>query len=161
MVRLMTERRSSQSMGGPTHYARLDPQPIEVIEAMGLSFHAGSAIKHLVRAGHKGDAVSDLETARWYVVRMVSCLREEHRCFGVWIAQDDEVATLVQRWHLAGGIAVAVRGVLLSCGWKDDQLSHASSAILRAMRAARRDDGRATGPGERVSGGEKYKRRVD
>lgn len=57
----------------PTHYARLSPEPIDVIEAWGLgpAFHVGNAIKYLARAGHKAgaDAADDLAKAEWYVAR--------------------------------------------------------------------------------------------
>jgi hypothetical protein len=53
----------------PTHYSRLDPQPIEVIEKWGLSFHLGCMIQYLARAGNKDDEMRDLEKAKWYLER--------------------------------------------------------------------------------------------
>jgi hypothetical protein len=55
----------------PPHYAELTPQPIEVIEAWGLTFCTGNALKYLARAGRKPgeDAVTDLKKAIWYLQR--------------------------------------------------------------------------------------------
>lgn len=57
----------------PNHYARLSPEPIDVIEAWGLgpAFCVGNAIKYLARAGHKAGAADadDLAKAEWYVAR--------------------------------------------------------------------------------------------
>lgn len=59
----------------PAHYARLRPEPLEVIEAWNLGFHAGNVLKYVARAGHKGDAVEDLEKARRYLERWIDMLR--------------------------------------------------------------------------------------
>jgi hypothetical protein len=56
---------------GPEHYERLEPQPIEVIEAWDLGFHAGNVLKYLARAGHKPEALPsrDWRKAAWYCMR--------------------------------------------------------------------------------------------
>ena len=48
---------------------------IEVVEHFG--FCIGNAIKYLWRAGLKGDAIEDLEKARWYVDREIQRRRKE------------------------------------------------------------------------------------
>lgn len=55
----------------PTHYKRLTPEPIDVIEKWGLGFHLGNALKYIARAGHKlgVDAKEDLAKAAWYLAR--------------------------------------------------------------------------------------------
>lgn len=53
----------------PDHYSRLSPQPIEVIEAWGLDFEMGSALKYIARAGHKEDELRDLRKAIWFLNR--------------------------------------------------------------------------------------------
>lgn len=55
-------------MGGDTTY-----EAIKVIEAWGLNFNLGSALKYIRRAGKKPgvDTLEDLEKARWYVNREV------------------------------------------------------------------------------------------
>jgi hypothetical protein len=54
---------------GPAHYTRLDPEPIDVIEAWGLNFRLANALKYVARAGFKGERESDLEKAIWYLRR--------------------------------------------------------------------------------------------
>lgn len=56
-------------MSGPKHYTRLDPEPIDVIEAWGLNFRLANVIKYVARAGHKGEWESDLRKAVWYLER--------------------------------------------------------------------------------------------
>ena len=60
----------------PTHYRKQPIQPIEIIDAYGLDFKRGNALKYLLRAGSKlGEEKSDdLQKA------MVPCLRtSRHR----------------------------------------------------------------------------------
>jgi len=61
----------------PTHYARLSPQPIEVIEAWKLGFHLGNAVKYIARAGYKGNRVEDLKKAVWYLERAIATTEDE------------------------------------------------------------------------------------
>ena len=58
----------------PTHYSRLDPQPIEVIEAWNLGWNKSCVIKYVARAGHKEDAVRDLKKAIWHLRREIAIL---------------------------------------------------------------------------------------
>ena len=57
----------------PPHYGSADNpyEAIKVIEAWELGFCLGSTIKYLARAGKKGDALEDLEKARWYLDREI------------------------------------------------------------------------------------------
>lgn len=60
----------------PQHYLG-HPSGIECIEIVEhLNFCVGNAIKYLWRAGLKGDAIEDLEKARWYVDREINRIRE-------------------------------------------------------------------------------------
>jgi hypothetical protein len=55
----------------PPHYNG-NPSGVEcitVVEHMG--FNVGNAVKYLWRADLKGDALEDLEKARWYVAREI------------------------------------------------------------------------------------------
>lgn len=52
--------------GGDTTY-----EAIKVIEAWGLGFHLGNAVKYISRAGKKGDRREDLLKARWYLDREI------------------------------------------------------------------------------------------
>ncbi len=49
----------------PSHYVRLKPEPLDVIQKWGLSFARGSAVKYIARAGHKEGAseATDLRKA--------------------------------------------------------------------------------------------------
>ncbi len=58
--------------GGDTTY-----ETIKVIEAWGLNFHLGNAIKYISRAGKKGASVEDLEKAAWYLAREIEREKRE------------------------------------------------------------------------------------
>ena len=54
----------------PTHYRKQPIQPIEIIDAYGLDFKRGNALKYLLRAGSKlgEEKTDDLQKAIWYLV---------------------------------------------------------------------------------------------
>ncbi len=54
----------------PTHYRNQPIQPIEIIDAYGLDFKRGNALKYLLRAGSKlgEEKTDDLQKAIWYLV---------------------------------------------------------------------------------------------
>lgn len=58
-----------QHYGGDTSY-----EAIKVIEAWGLGFCLGNALKYICRAGKKGSTIEDLEKARWYLNREIARL---------------------------------------------------------------------------------------
>lgn len=70
----MSER-AHDPINRPSHYIGQGLEVIDVIEAWGLGFHLGNAVKYVLRAGRKGDRLEDLGKARWYVARA----RELHR----------------------------------------------------------------------------------
>ena len=53
-------------------------EAIDVIEAFGLNFRVGNALKYILRAGKKGDAATDLRKAVWYLNREL-CINTEER----------------------------------------------------------------------------------
>ena len=56
----------------PSHY-NLHPKGIECIDVVeSMSFNIGNAIKYLWRQGLKGDSVTDLKKAIWYIQREIS-----------------------------------------------------------------------------------------
>lgn len=63
----------------PEHYGGVDNpyEAIKVIEAWGLGFCLGNAVKYISRAGRKDPAkeVEDLEKALWYLQREVDAKR--------------------------------------------------------------------------------------
>lgn len=66
-------------VNAPAHYTRSAIEPIRVIEAWGLGFHLGNAVKYIARAGHKGSELEDLEKARWYIDRAIEQLNARHQ----------------------------------------------------------------------------------
>lgn len=58
----------------PPHYKSGDMEVIDVIEAFGLGFHLGNVVKYLLRAGRKGDALTDLKKGAWYLERHIKRL---------------------------------------------------------------------------------------
>lgn len=56
----------------PSHYqTAAGLEAIDVVEAFGLGFCLGNAIKYVLRAGKKRDALTDLRKARWYLDRAI------------------------------------------------------------------------------------------
>jgi DNA-binding SARP family transcriptional activator len=62
----------------PAHYGGKDDpyEAIKVIEAWGLGFHLGNALKYIRRAGRKGSRLEDLKKARWSLNSAVCALRK-------------------------------------------------------------------------------------
>lgn len=56
----------------PPHYTVGGIETIDFIEAKGLNYHLGQVIKYVSRAGKKGDALQDLQKARWYLNREIA-----------------------------------------------------------------------------------------
>ena len=63
----------------PDHYGGADNpyEAIKVIEAWGLDFCLGNAVKYVSRAGKKGDLLEDLKKARWYLDRRIQQLEQK------------------------------------------------------------------------------------
>ncbi|MGH6690519.1 MAG: DUF3310 domain-containing protein, partial [Gammaproteobacteria bacterium] len=58
----------TETVNHPAHYqSAAGIEAIDVIEAFDLGFCLGNAVKYILRAGRKGDALEDLKKARWYV----------------------------------------------------------------------------------------------
>lgn len=58
----------AEAVDHPSHYRKDSGyEAIDVIEAWGLGFSLGNAVKYICRAGLKQDALEDLEKARWYL----------------------------------------------------------------------------------------------
>lgn len=64
---------TEDNVNHPSHYAEgRKYEPIAVIEAWGLGFNLGNALKYVSRVGRKDDPLEDLEKARWYIDRELS-----------------------------------------------------------------------------------------
>ncbi len=60
--------------GKSDHYCMNGFEAIDIIEAYGLNFALGNAVKYILRCGHKGgetDALRDLEKARAYLTHEI------------------------------------------------------------------------------------------
>jgi hypothetical protein len=68
----------SDQVNHPAHYGGADNpyEAIKVIEAWKLGFNLGNTVKYISRAGKKGAHLQDLEKARWYLDREISCLEK-------------------------------------------------------------------------------------
>jgi chromosome segregation ATPase len=58
----------------PPHYHPGKHEVIDVIEAWGLGFSLGNAVKYIARHSLKDDAVTNLRKARWYIERHLANL---------------------------------------------------------------------------------------
>jgi hypothetical protein len=63
--------RGDEKVNHPPHYTRGGIEAIDVIEAFDLGFLLGNVVKYLLRADAKGEALTDLEKARWYLDREI------------------------------------------------------------------------------------------
>lgn len=51
------------------HYKQGKVEAIDLIESYNLNFNLGNAIKYIARCNYKGDKISDLNKAIWYINR--------------------------------------------------------------------------------------------
>lgn len=61
---------SERQIGG-SHYRKFKIQPWDIVDEYELSYYAGSALKYLLRAGHKGAALEDLKKCRHYLDKLI------------------------------------------------------------------------------------------
>lgn len=67
----------SDAVNHPNHYNVGNIEVIDAIEAWGLNFSRGNAVKYIARADHKGRPVEDLKKAAWYIQREIERLEKE------------------------------------------------------------------------------------
>ncbi len=66
-----TELPIGDNIHHPSHYNK-HPSGIECIDVVEhMPFNLGNAVKYIWRAGHKGDAIEDLQKAYWYLNREI------------------------------------------------------------------------------------------
>lgn len=72
---------TTEAVDHPQHYGGADNpyEAIKVIEAWGLDFSLGNAVKYISRAGKKDSAkeIEDLKKARWYLDRHISVMESK------------------------------------------------------------------------------------
>lgn len=56
----------------PAHYKVGGIETIDFIEAKGLNYNLGNAVKYITRADHKGSKAQDLAKAIWYLRREIT-----------------------------------------------------------------------------------------
>lgn len=79
--------RAPEAINHPRHYTA-SPSGVECIDvAEHMNFCVGNALKYIWRAGLKGDAVTDLKKARWYLDREIA--RLEKSCLQAGGAPDE------------------------------------------------------------------------
>jgi hypothetical protein len=67
---------AKETVDHPKHY-NTHPSGIECIDVVEhMNFNLGNAIKYIWRAGEKGNAVTDLEKADWYIRREIERLKK-------------------------------------------------------------------------------------
>lgn len=69
----------NETVNHPAHYQATHNkyETIKVIDAWGLGFSLGNAVKYISRAGKKGSAVEDLKKALWYIEHEIKKLEEK------------------------------------------------------------------------------------
>ena len=69
----------SDPVHNPPHY-KAHPSGVECIQiAEHMGFCLGNAVKYIWRSDLKGDAIQDLEKARWYIDREISLRKMKAR----------------------------------------------------------------------------------
>lgn len=93
----------SDPVNHPEHYGGADNpyEAIKVIEAWGLGFHLGNAVKYVARAGKKGSEATDIDKAIWYLKRHRDGLDDGLTSPG-YVPHPGEVLT-VERVYTEGG----------------------------------------------------------
>jgi hypothetical protein len=68
-----------EEVNHPSHYGGADNpyETIKVIQAWGLDFELGNAVKYISRAGKKGNELVDLKKARWYLDCKIELLEKK------------------------------------------------------------------------------------
>lgn len=79
----MTEQKQTKEImndivNHPSHYTDGKIEVIDAIEAWGLNFHRGNAVKYIARAGKKDPTkeIEDLKKAEWYIHREIQRLEK-------------------------------------------------------------------------------------
>lgn len=65
-------------VNSPSHYTDGKIEVIDYIEDKEFNYHLGNAIKYISRAGKKGDYVTDLKKAIWYLEREIKRTEQQN-----------------------------------------------------------------------------------
>lgn len=123
-IRDCTMKYMDDKINHPKHYCEgRKYEPIDIIEDWGLGMHAGNAVKYISRAGRKGDAIEDLEKARWYVDRYVQ--KNDKFFIKLWqrtrrLFMDDlnpEPCIVAKDWNLDENLKEALHHIAIGNIW--------------------------------------------
>lgn len=90
---------SESKVNHPNHYGGdTTYETIKVIEAWGLGFHLGNAVKYISRAGKKPgqNVIDDLKKAEWYIQREIARISADHKPQGDGSARDRAKSYLIK-----------------------------------------------------------------
>ena len=68
-IDLQIQQNTLDMVNHPPHYKAGGIETIDFIEAKGLNYNLGNAVKYITRADLKGDRKENLEKALWYLKR--------------------------------------------------------------------------------------------
>ena len=66
-----------ETVNHPDHYKGNNFEVIDIIHDYGLGFDLGNAVKYILRAGKKDDAVQDFKKAIWYIEHHIKVIQDE------------------------------------------------------------------------------------
>ena len=69
----------SDPINSPDHYVAGGVEVIDIIEAFELNYRLGNVIKYVLRADRKGNRLTDLRKAQWYLDREITTVIEGER----------------------------------------------------------------------------------
>jgi hypothetical protein len=120
----------------PPHYQTDSGiEAIEVMERYGLGPHLFVAMKHLLRAGKKGDVLTDLKKADWYMSRLFTW-DGVALCDGAYSAEDSiSPDAVVAAFGLTGAHADAVAHILRAAEAGDEAPDQQRNHLALAFRA--------------------------
>ena len=138
-IRDCTMKHMDDKINHPKHYCEgRKYEPIDVIEDWGLGMHGGNAVKYISRAGRKGDAIEDLEKARWYVDRYVQ--KNDKFFIKLWqrtrrFFMDDlnpEPCIVAKDWNLDENLKEALHHIAIGNIWT---MKKASELLTKEINA--------------------------
>lgn len=126
---MSSDQATPDMINSPPHYRGAGGiEAIDVIEAYGLGYHLGNAMKYLLRAGKKGDAVEDLRKAGWYMLRFREMSAETMEPNPVALIVRP-IATVVRAFDLSPAVGIAVKNIL-------DAAAHGGSRAEQHLKLA-------------------------
>lgn len=140
-IRDCTMKYMDDKINHPKHYCEgRKYEPIDVIEDWGLGMHAGNAVKYISRAGRKGDAIEDLEKARWYVDRYIEKKDKFFiriwECIRRWFASEitPEPWVVAKDWQLNDNLKEALHHISICDVWT---MKTASELLTKEINSRR------------------------